>query len=74
MTHNENPVMLTVEEANTILDALKLAGYELQRFAELFQDDSDLYEGIGKPAEEAGDQVMEAYSLMEDAWQGSGNE
>jgi hypothetical protein len=73
MTHNENPVMLTVEEANTILDALKLAGYQLQRFADLYRDDQDLFNGLGKDAEEAADMVNDAYAVMEEVLYSSGN-
>lgn len=69
MTHNENPVMLTVEEAKSIMDALQEAGHQLQRFTELFADDPELVEG----AEQAEVQVAGAFGMIEDALQASGN-
>lgn len=69
MTHNDNPVMLTVEEAKDIMDALQAAGHQLQRFAELFAQDPELLED----AEQAEVMVAGAYGMIEDALQGSGN-
>lgn len=69
MTHNENPVMLTVEEAKDIMDALQAAAAELQRFTELFAEDPELLED----AEHAEVMVAGAYGMIEDALQASGN-
>lgn len=69
MTHNENPVMITVEEAKSIMVALHSAGLQLQRFSELFGEDPEL----AKDAELAEVQVADAMSVIEDALQGSGN-
>lgn len=69
MTHNENPVMLTVKEAKDIMDALRAAAAELQRFTALFAEDPVLAED----AEHAEVMVAGAYGMIEDALQASGN-
>lgn len=69
MSNDHNPVMLTVEEAKDIMDALQAAGHQLQRFTELFAQDPELLED----AEHAEFLVAGAYGMIEDALQGSGN-
>ena len=70
MSNDHNPVMLTVEEAKSIMDALQEAGVQLQRFAALDDEDSarDIWQVYDAETRVAG-----AYGMIEDALQASGN-